>query len=187
MVKCTVCRSPDSALINKALLADKRSLRDVSQAFPSVSFAALSRHSKNCLNRTFDEGTKAPKPHRRVGPITKPEPSRITSADTSPKARLEAMIADVEDVITRAKDSGDARLVVLASRELRPCVDLLTKIERNPEAEDGANRQKFFEVMARLPDWFLAELAADDNAIGAQRIEKAIASNDGPGNDGNGV
>lgn len=178
-VKCKICNHPEAATINRQL-SQGRSLRDVSGQYDDVSLPSMARHSKNCLRRTFDEGQKP----QRGGRITK-EPTKLAQSrvaeSLSPKARLEAMIGDVEEVMEAAKASGDLRLMVMASRELRPIVEAVAKLEAQGRNDEDEARQKMYRVFAALPQSFIDKLRAEDNEAPVKALCEA-AGFDADGN-----
>jgi hypothetical protein len=54
-----------------------------------------------------------------------------------------------------ARDSGDMRLRIIAARELRPLLDLWTKLRDRARDHDDDVRQKAFQVLSSLPDSFI--------------------------------
>jgi len=87
------------------------------------------------------------------------------------------MIDDVEQVMAAAKASGDARLIVLASRELRPAIDAFAKMEERAHGADEVAQRRWLEFLAQLPDDFVERLRDnDDTAFLA--VQRALGPQD---------
>jgi hypothetical protein len=179
--RCSICASDRIADINKALLVQGRSLRDVSQAF-CIAFASLARHSRNCIGRRFAEGRPTPRPRGIKAPTPPPASSRI-SEPVNAEGQITEMIGDVRAIMDAARDSGDVRLQILAGRELRPLIETWSKLKVQARTGDDDRRRLGLEVWAAMPEEFLRRLRDGDPTLLAH-IENAVSLGEDGVNEG---
>jgi hypothetical protein len=72
------------------------------------------------------------------------------------------MMRDVREILANARASGDPRLQILATRELRPLIDLWSKMREKAKSGDSQRAQIGLEILSRLPTEFVRRLRDGD-------------------------
>ena len=123
---CTVCKDLRVEQINQSMVSERLSLDKLAAKFPEFSRSVLDRHRVKCLPALLARSNKSLKVRT---------PEQIGSA-LEEFARL---ALKVEDIMARAKLSGDARLELKCATELRATWEILGKAngelapDRGPE------------------------------------------------------
>jgi hypothetical protein len=104
---CTICRHPEKLAIEDLLLRNRLSLRVVAER-TGVSAWALHRHKRHLSQAVIDA-------------------AQIVGAN-SLLARIEAVLAEVQDIATKAKRSKDWPAALQALKELRACLQLIGRV-----------------------------------------------------------
>jgi hypothetical protein len=115
---CTVCRHPERERIEELLLRNKLSLRTVAER-TGTSAWALHRHKGHLAQAVI-------------------EAAEIAGA-SSLLARIEGVLAEVQDIATKAKRSKDWPAALQALKELRNCLQLIGRVsgELQPQPNAG--------------------------------------------------
>ena len=110
---CTICKSPDRAAIDSALLAGKP-YRYVASRY-GTSTGALQRHKKNDITA-----------------LVKAADERLAVADRLRGDKLHGQVKDLAEkavgILAKAEASGDFRTALVAVREARGCLELIAKL-----------------------------------------------------------
>ena len=104
---CTICRHPEKLAIEDLLLRNRLSLRVVAER-TGVSAWALHRHKRHLSQAVIDA-------------------AQVAGA-SSLLARIEAVLAEVQDIATKAKRSKDWPAALQALKELRVCLQLIGRV-----------------------------------------------------------
>jgi len=104
---CTICRHPEKLAIEDLLLRNRLSLRVVAER-TGVSAWALHRHKRHLSQAVIDA-------------------AQVAGA-SSLLARIEAVLAEVQDIATKAKRSKDWPAALQALKELRACLQLIGRV-----------------------------------------------------------
>ena len=104
---CTICRHPEKLAIEDLLLRNRLSLRVVAER-TGVSAWALHRHKRHLSQAVIAA-------------------AQVAGA-SSLLARIEAVLAEVQDIATKAKRSKDWPAALQALKELRACLQLIGRV-----------------------------------------------------------
>lgn len=108
---CSICRSPEKSAIDRALLEHAQSHRGIARQF-HVDDSSLERHMHTCLRDMILESERL----------------RQMVDQQALEDKLLAIEQRIEQVIARAENNGDDRMILMSCRELRAGIDSLAKI-----------------------------------------------------------
>ena len=138
---CTLCRHPDRAEIDAALVVPAEPLRIIAERF-GTSAATLLRH-KDHLPRAL---------------VVAVEAAAVAQADTLLE-KVHTIEADARRLLEKAEKSGDFRCAIAAAKTSLDVVELLLKV-RDAEREE-ADPLTWKEALKRLEDRPRAERLTD--------------------------
>ena len=157
---CTLCRRPDRAELDAALVAPAEPLRNIAARF-GTSPATLLRH-KGHLPRAL---------------VVAREAEAVTQADTLLE-KVHTVEADARRLLEKAERSGDFRCAIAAAKTSLDVIEMLLKVRESEEDRTAALikspqwlelREVILTSIEPFPPAFDAMLAAIERAEGKRQ------------------